>query len=112
MATAVRLAGVKKGPGVACCRLGGARPKQGNTRVFVLRTQNLVERRVEGPAAWSGLVWSSGKGTVGAGEPCHNESQRTAIGSSPEKGIHEAPRGVCWGVGVGSEIPSVSGKGC
>lgn len=51
MATTVRLAGVKQGQGVACCRLGGARPKQGNTGVFVLGTQNLVEKRVGGPAA-------------------------------------------------------------
>lgn len=42
MATAVGLARVKWGPEVACCSLGGARPKQRNTGVFVLREHKIL----------------------------------------------------------------------
>lgn len=72
MATAVGLGGVKQGPGVACCMLGGARPKQRNTGVFVLKELKIWGLK-GGPkalhAAWSELVWSRGKGTVEAGQP-------------------------------------------
>lgn len=67
--------------------------------MFVLRVQYLVARRVQEPAAWSGLVWSSGKGTAGAGLGVTSESQGPGTGSTSEE-IHVAPEGCVWGVGV------------
>lgn len=79
MATAVRLGGVKQGPGVACSRLGGARPKQRNAREFVLKELKIGRLKGESKAqraAWRELLWSSGEGqwrqgSLGIG----NESQ-------------------------------------
>ena len=73
MATAVRLlGGVKQGPGVACSRLGGARPKQRNTGEFVLKELKIGGLKGKSKARHAArreLIWSSGEGTVGAGKP-------------------------------------------
>lgn len=52
--------------------LGGARPTQRNTGVFVLKELKIWGLKGGSKAlhaAWSELVWSRGKGTVEAGQP-------------------------------------------
>lgn len=109
------LGGVKQGPGVACYRLGGVRPKQRNTGVFVLREHK--NRGLKGGSkalqpggGWFGAVGRGPWGQGSLGVTSESQGPATSGSSSPGKAICKAQSGVCLR-GVGKTDPECVREG-